>query len=364
MSDDSSQDKKHDATSKRLSELSQKGNVMRSRDLTSGLVFVVTIMQIMYMVSRLKEQIVANFTLSFDAIQKILVNHDNISGIFKKIVTDNFLMLIPIFCLAFIVVLLSPFIFGGWNFTLQPIQFKFDKLNPINNLKKMFAPVHMAMEIFKSMLKSFFIMGVMITFVVVKKDSFIKLLNNSAESAIAASYSIVVQFIVVLTFTLVAFVAFDIIYNYFKFKKDIKMTTQEVEDEHKAMEGNQQIKARIRQRQIALLRQTLNKTVPLANVIITNPTHYSIALKYDEHKDHAPKVIAKGTGDIASRIRTIAIANGVPIYEAPALARSIYHTTKIGFDIHPGLYKAVAAVLSYVYQLKIINLVEVQHRSL
>jgi len=171
-------------------------------------------------------------------------------------------------------------------------------------------------------------------------------------ASINVGYSIIKSFIILLCITLIALMAFDVFYQYVQFQNQSKMTGQELKDEYKDTEGSVDVKRKIRSAQFALLRQRLAVSVPQANVVITNPTHYAIALKYDAKKDRAPKVVAKGKGPLAQQIRFLAIANAIPIYEAPPLARAIYHTSKVNTEIHPELYMSVAIVLSYVHQLK------------
>ncbi len=352
MSDESRDDKQHKATPKRLGELRRKGTVMRSRDLTGGLVIAASVMQIIMFSTNFAMQFKRNYILSFNHIGNVLEYQDNFSEFIKRIATDNFALLLPVFCVAFVVVMLSPFLFGGWNFTLEAIQFKLEKLDPFANIKNIFSPMRAAGELVKSMLKAIVIISVLVLFFMTKKDQIISLLHMPVKLAIHSSYAIVIQFVMLLLFALVFLVIFDVFYSYFKFQKQTKMSLQEVKDEHKESEGSVEVKKKIRSVQFSLMKQRLSVTVPRAHVIITNPTHYSVALRYDNVKDKAPKVVAKGKGPLAHQIKLIAISNAVPIYEAPALARAVYHTTKIGFEIHPGLYMAVAIVLSYVNQLK------------
>ena len=154
------------------------------------------------------------------------------------------------------------------------------------------------------------------------------------------------------SFTVILLIIFDVFYQYAQFQNQSKMSDQELKDEYKDAEGSAEVKRKIRSSQFAMYRQRLSVSVPRANVIVTNPTHYAIALRYEANKDKAPKVVAKGKGPVAQQIRSLAIANGVPIYEAAPLARAIYHTTKLNTEIHPELYMSVAIVLSYVHQLK------------
>ncbi|MEO8400363.1 MAG: flagellar type III secretion system protein FlhB [Gammaproteobacteria bacterium] len=351
MANDSSE-KQHLPSAKRLDELRKKGSVMRSRDLSAGLIFMVAIFLLIFMVSSFKSQLQNNFIWAYHSIKDMPGNQDFLLTLLRTILVKNFFLLMPMFAILFIATLLTPFLFGGWNFTLEAIQFNWDKLNPATNLKRIFSPATALMEIGRSMLKCGLLMGALVYFVLHRQNEISQLINFSTKSAIGASYVIIEDFIILLSVTLIFLIAFDVYYHYVKFQNQSKMSSQELKDEYKDTEGSGEVKRKIRSAQYAMYKQRLSQMVPKANVIITNPTHYAISLQYDDKKDRAPKVTAKGKDYVAQQIRYLAIANGVPIYEAPLLARAIYHTTKIGLEINPGLYMAVAIVLSYVQQLK------------
>lgn len=351
MADESFQEKEHKPTGKRLGELHKKGTVMRSRDFAGGVLFIAAFMELYYFSSRFKLRLEDNFITAFKSIRYVLFNHDQIFHILSKMVVDNILLILPNLCSLVVIVLFTPVIFGGWNFTLHPLKFSFSKFNVVHNLMNMFS-MKMFVDIGKSMLKAFFIIGALIFFISHNQNSILNLMNLSSTNAINGGFTLIVEFLVVICILVMVIAGIDMGYTYYTYTKQIKMTTQEVKDESKDAEGSPMVKQKIRSKQYALLKQRLMKSVPRANVIVTNPTHYAIALRYDDSKDKAPKVIAKGKDLIAQQIRLIAISNAVPIYEAPLLARAIYFSTQIGYEIPPGLYKAVAIVLTYVQQLK------------
>jgi flagellar biosynthetic protein FlhB len=346
------QDKQHAASSKRLDELRREGTVLRSRDLMSGLVFIVAIFQVIYLSSNFKARLQENFLFSFNSIKQVVNNHMALSDVIKQVVVGNFMLLLPIFCIMFIAVMMSPFLFGGWNFTLEVLGFKLKKLNPINNLKNTFSLSRILTDMVKSMVKATFLIIVLISFFLAQKKNIVSLVNLPVKASIHVSYSIIISFVMYLTGSIVVLVFFDVLQHYFQFQKKSKMSTQELKEEHKSSEVSSEVKRKIRSAQLALLKQRLSLSVPQATVIITNPTHYAIALRYDERKDRAPKMLAKGKDIMAQQIRYLGISNTIPIYEAPALARAIFHTTKLNHEIHPALYMPVAIVLSYIQQLK------------
>jgi flagellar biosynthesis protein FlhB len=348
---DAATEKQHLPSAKRLEDLRMQGQTMRSRDLTSGMVFISGIISISVMASHFGAVFEKDFVDTFTQFRTAIENENFFFFYVGKLAKDTLLLLLPLLMTVFIATFLSPFLFGGWNFSIAAAQFKMDKLNPLNYFKHIFS-VRILIEILRAMLKVIFIMTSLIYFTYWKKAEIGGLSHLPSRQGILTSLSLTGEFVTVMAVVLIFIIAFDVLYHYFEYQNRVKMTSQELKDEHKESEGNPEIKRKLRATQFSLLRQRLTITVPQASVIITNPTHYAIALRYDERKDKAPKIVAKGKDYIATQIRQIAIANGIPIYEAPPLARAIYHTANIGGEVHPGLYVAVAIVLTYVMQLK------------
>ena len=352
MSEGDAQDKQHKPSSKKLADLRKEGRTLRSRDLSGGLIFIVAIMMLSYMSASYEKDLLGNFTQSYSSIKQVVGDNDFLFIVLRKIVIKNFLLIAPLFAALLVTVFCAPIAFGGWNFSWQAVGIKFSKLNPITNLMNIFSPKRAAVEILKSVLKFTFIMGVLVNYFFLNKHEILILVNYPAKVAIASSYHLVVSFVTWMAGALIFVISFDLIQQFFQYQSQVKMSSQELKDEHKDAEGSGEVKRKMRSAQMQLLKQRMTQSVPKANVIITNPTHYSIALRYDERRDKAPKVVAKGKGALAKQIRNIAITNAIPIYEAPPLARAIYHTTKLNREVHPALYMAVAIVLSYVHQLK------------
>lgn len=350
MADESSE-KQHQATGRRIDELRRKGQIMRSRDLSSGLIFISAIIMLIFMSSHMKSIIQDNFITAFSSIKNVSGNNDFLFEVLEKIVLNNFFMLLPLFIMVVLIAILSPFVFGGWNFTLQALKFKFETLDPISNLGRLFSK-KMFLNVIKSLLKVIIIMSVLFTFSLNRKVDIVSLINLPLNVSMEKAYSIGVEFIVIISSSLVIIILYDVVTNFIEFNNKNKMTTQELKDEHKDTEGSSEVKRKLRSVQLALLRQRLSILVPKATVVITNPTHYAVAIKYDDRKDKAPKVVAKGKGHIAQQIRQLAITNHIPVYQAPLLARAIFNTSKLNTEINPGLYMGVAIVLSYVHQLK------------
>lgn len=351
MADDSSSEKQHQASAKRIESLRSQGNTLRSKDLTSGLIIIVGLLSITLMSARLGHHLMENFVFSFRYIATVGADWDFPSRILERVALDNFAFLTPFYGIVILTAILSPFLFGGWNFTLKAIEFKFEKFDLIKNLANIFSS-KMFFDIARSIFKICIIMGALIFFAVDERSSIQGLMRMNIAQMSFHVHSILLEFVVVLSLAILVIMGVDAAYHYYEYNKKNKMTTQEVKDEGKESEGSPEVKRKIRSAQFALMNQRLSITVPKADVIITNPTHYAIALRYDEGQDKAPKVLAKGKGFIASQIRRLAITNGIPMYEAPLLARAIYRTSDINTEVHPALYMAVAIVLSYVQQLK------------
>jgi flagellar biosynthetic protein FlhB len=351
MSEDSASEKEHAPSGKRIEELRKQGQTLRSRDFSGGLVFLTVIISLIYLSQQLEHQFLDNFKFAFSSIKEVLHEKDFPRHIVMKLAMDNFLLIIPPLILSMVVALASPFLFGGWNFSMSSVEFKWDKLSPAKFIKNIFSK-RMYLEILRSLVKVIIIFGVMLYFIFDHKHYFNQLAMVNPKKAIYGGFALTENFIIVICMALIVVVIFDVLYHYFEYQQRIKMTTQELKDESKESDGNPEMKRKMRSKQYSLLKQQLNTAVPRADVIVTNPTHYAIALSYDDQKNGAPKIVAKGKGYIAQQIRQLAVANGVPIYQAPELARAIYHTGNIGAEIHPDLYMAVAIVLSYVHQLK------------
>ncbi|MFZ2315449.1 MAG: EscU/YscU/HrcU family type III secretion system export apparatus switch protein [Gammaproteobacteria bacterium] len=352
MADESgSSEKQHQASAKRIENLRSQGNILRSKDLTSGLIIIVGLLSITFMSARLGQRLTENFVLSFRYMATVGADWDFPSRILERVMLDNFIFLMPFFGVVILTAVLSPFAFGGWNFTLKAIEFKPEKFDLVKNLGNIFSK-KMFFDIARSLFKVCIIMGALIFFAMDERSSIQGLMRmNMAQMSIHV-HSIILEFIVVISLAILIIMGADAAYHYYEYQNKTKMTSQELKDEGKESEGSPEVKRKIRSAQFALMNQRLSTTVPKADVIVTNPTHYAIALRYDEGTDKAPRVLAKGKGFIANQIRRLAITNGIPMYEAPLLARAIYRTSDINTEVHPALYMAVAIVLSYVQQLK------------
>ncbi len=343
--------KEHEATSKRLDELREMGQTLRSKDLSSGIILATTLLILMVLSGAIRARFEENFNTAFTSINIINVDPDQLFKIMRSLFVSNLMILIPIFAILMVASFLSVFILGGWNFSIKAVGFKWEKLNPVTNLGNIFSK-RMFGDIAKSSVKFAIIVGFFYYFAITNDTEILSLSNLQYTHALYLFCALVERFIVILFIGILVIIGIDALSNYLAYQTKTKMSTQELKDEQKNTEGNTDVKRRMRSLQYSLLKQRIPLVIPKATVIITNPTHYAVALQYIEGKDKAPKVIAKGKDNVAAYIRKLAIASGVPVYDAPPLARSIYHTTKVGSAINPALYMAVAIVLTYINQLR------------
>ncbi|WP_294892888.1 flagellar biosynthesis protein FlhB [uncultured Gilliamella sp.] len=350
MADDSDLDKSEQPTDSKLKKAKEKGQIPRSRELTSLMILLVGIMLFWIMgthfVSKLKAIIQ----------QAMLVAHrtdDDKQIIFNLInlLTAGFWAILPIFVGLVIVAIIAPLSVGGLLFSLQSIKPNLGKLNPISGFKRLFS-LRIFSELFKSILKVVLIAFAAALFLIHQFPNMLALPSMYLNNALSQVMQLLIYASLLIVLALIPMVGFDIFYQIWSNLKKLKMSKQEVKDEFKEQEGNPQIKGRIRQMQQAMARRRMMKDVPKANVIVTNPTHYAVALQYDEKTMSAPKILAKGTDNIASKIKQIAQEHQIPQLEAPPLARALYRYGEIGKSIPAELYAAVAQILAWVYQLK------------
>jgi len=237
------------------------------------------------------------------------------------------------------------------RFSKKLIGFKGERISPVKNIKRIFS-LQNAVEVGKSILKIVLFLTILIFFLQFYKSEILSLAKMGDAELFNHSFNLMAKFIMFLVFGIALIAAIDGSFNYYNYHKKAMMTDKEVKDESKETDGNPEMKKKQRQNQQAIALRGLQQDIPKASVVITNPTHYAIALKYEDGIDKAPKIIAKGADHMAFHIRTLAKKHSIPIYESPELARAIYYSGDVGAYIHPELYMAVAIVLSYIFQLQ------------
>ncbi|MWP47566.1 flagellar biosynthesis protein FlhB [Gilliamella sp. Pas-s27] len=349
MADDSDLDKSEQPTDSKIKKAREKGQIPRSRELTSLLILLIGISLFWVMGSHLVNQLITIIKIAI----KVSYKTDDRLIVFNlvNLLIHGFWAVVPIFLGLVIIAIFAPLCVGGLLFSLQSIKPNFKKLNPISGFGRLFS-TKIFSELLKSVLKVILITMASTLFLMHHFYDMLSLPNMYLNNALAKSTQLIILCGILSVIALIPMVGFDIFYQIWSNLKKLKMSKQEIKDEFKEQEGNPQIKGRIRQMQQAMARRRMMKDVPKANVIVTNPTHYAVALQYDEKTMMAPKLLAKGTDKIALRIKEIASEHNIPQLEAPPLARALYRHGEIGETIPTELYAAVAQILAWVYQLK------------
>ena len=354
MADESNsgQEKTEQPTPKKLRDAKKKGQVPRSKELNSMTVMVFGALGLLFMgahmIGNISSFMQQGFTLSREEVfsQQAVIERLAIA------VSEALSAIGPFLFLMTVVAIFTPLMIGGWAFSLDAMAFKTDRINPINGFKRMFSSKGL-MELVKAVAKFLVVSVVAVVFLWSKADDFLGLGSQSLTLALQnGAWLIGLSFLVVST-ALILIAAIDVPFQLWDHTKKLKMTLQEVRDELKDTEGKPEVKSRVRQVQQEMAQRRMMEAVPEADVIITNPTHYSVALKYDHDNMAAPVVLAMGKDLIALKIREIAEFHEIEIFEAPPLARALYASCKVDQEIPSHLYFAVAQVLAFVFQLRI-----------
>ena len=349
MSDNSAQDKTEAPTARRIEKAREEGQIARSRELSSFAMLVVGVATLWigsgwmshYLFSIMMKGMQFDHQLLFDIPASL--QHC------ASLLVSGALALVPVMVALTLTALLAPMLLGGWVFTTKSLAPDITKLNPLSGLKRMFS-MHGLSEMIKAVLKTGLIGIVIWFFIKAHRDRLLSLSSAAIGSASLDAMSMIAQGVVLSVLSFIAVVAVDVPYQLYSHFKKLKMSKEEIKREHKESEGDPHIKGKIRQQQQAMARRRMMAEVPTANVIVTNPTHYAAALRYQEGMP-APILVAKGSDEVAFRIREVAAEHAIPILEAPPLARSLYHYCDLEREIPQGLYAAVAEVLAWVYRL-------------
>ncbi|MGR8929467.1 MAG: flagellar biosynthesis protein FlhB [Gammaproteobacteria bacterium] len=351
MAEDSGQDKTEEPTAKRVSESRKKGQVPRSKELNTFVTLIVSAAVFFYMGSAMTEGLVDMMRHQFEVTRPVIFDPMTPIIHFEMAIADGYLVILPMLVILVIADLLTPLLMGGWNFAEEALEPKFSKLNPLQGIKKIFG-VQGIVELIKAIIKVLLTGFVAWNLFNLFFDDFMSLSRMTPVRAIFRSGEIIAISVLVMSATFLLLVLIDVPYQLWHHHEQLKMTKQEVRDEMKESEGSPEVKGKIRQMQMQAAQRRMMEAVPTADVIVTNPTHFAVALKYDPSSSGAPILVAKGVDLIAAQIRNIALANKVTLVAAPSLARALYYSTELNQEIPRGLFLAVAQVLAYVFQLR------------
>lgn len=278
------------------------------------------------------------------------VNPQDLAATFLSLSLQGLLMATPLFVLTIAAAIATPFAIGGWVFAPNVLSVKFERIDPIKGFGRMFS-WHSVGELVKAVLKAALIGGVIYWVVSRQQDHLFSLMTQPVDLALASFGRMVIFAALALVGGLAVIAAIDVPFQLWRHYRDLRMTREELRQELKELEGDPQLKARIRSQQREIARRRMMTEVPKADVVVTNPTHFAVALRYDSDSMGAPQVVAKGMNLVAQRIRELAEEHRVPVLEAPPLARALYRHSDLGDQIPAALYTAVAEVMAYVYQL-------------
>lgn len=346
-------DKTEKATPKKKADARKKGQVFQSREVSASLILVIMIVTIKALGSTLYGQITHYIKKTFTEYIKMTDTFD--ISIVAKLYIDGILVLAKTVLPLLLVAVLAAFIVGyvqvGFLFTFETLKPQGNRINPLSGFKRIFS-MRSLVELAKSLIKIVIVGWVSYSYLKSKTDEVITLMSADLLDILSfiGSATFTVALRIAIAMIILGFL--DFLYQKFDYEKNLKMTKQEVKDEYKQTEGNPEIKGKIKQKQRQMSMRRMMQDIPKADVVITNPTHFAVAIKYDAQKASAPIVVAKGQDYIALRIRQVATDNKVQIVENKPLARTLYSTVEIGEAIPPELYQAVAEILAFVYKLK------------
>jgi flagellar biosynthetic protein FlhB len=345
MADD---DKTEEPTGKKLSDAKGQGNVAKSMEITGAAILTCGTVYLLFFSSFSLIEIKKLMMFSYGFIGQELDG-----PIFYSITYHVTITLLKILAPIFIIVLLLVFIsnVSQFGFISVPLKFNLQTLDPIKGLKGIFS-FKKLIEALKLTLKLSLIVVVMTILFMLTYKEFLVMMDQDTEATIATIIQLSFYFLATILFIIIIFAIIDYYFTRHYYMKSLRMSKQDIKDEYKNMEGDPQVKGRIRRIQMKMAQQRMMNSVPQADVVITNPTHYAVALKYDSKVNSAPTIVAKGIDFLALKIKDIAKDNDIPIIENPALARSLYEQIDIDREIPNEFYKAMAEIFSYVYELK------------
>ena len=350
MAEESDLEKTEPASSRRLEQAREEGQVPRSREVGAFLILIVSASAFWFVGSWMLQRTIAIVRRGLILEEPLMRDPQFMVVRLADLSIDALLSFTPLLLALVLAALASPFFLGSWNFSVKALNPDMGRLDPIKGLGKLVS-WNGVIELVKAVAKALLVGGVAIWVLWSERNDILAIFGQPVEVGLVSAGHLINYSFLVIVLTMLLIVAVDVPFQLWQYYDKLKMSKEEVKQEGKEMEGNPEIKGRIRQLQREAARKRMMSTVPTADVIVTNPTHYAVALKYDADSMGAPRVVAKGMNLVAQNIRELASENGVPLLEAPPLARALYRHTEIGESIPAPLYTAVAEVMAWVYQL-------------
>ena len=350
MAEETGAEKTEEPTARKLQKAREDGQVARSQEMPGATVMIGTVALMVLIGGWLITGLIAVFKAGFVFARPTLASPDLLPLSFGSQAVSAFAVVIPVFIATIVLAILSSGATGGYLFSLKSIAPKASKISPIEGFKRMFGPKAL-IELTKAILKFTLVTGVLVLMISINLDDLIQIGRMPLEPAMQKSGELIAQAALYVTLSLVVIAAIDVPWQKREFNNRMKMTKQEVKDEYKDIEGRPEVKAQIRRRQREMSNQRMMQSVKDADVVVTNPEHFAVALSYDPTGEGAPIVVAKGADLIAASIREEATTHGVYIFQAPPLARALFYTTEVDQTVPEELYVAVAQVIAYVFSL-------------
>ncbi len=351
MAEEGGQERTERATPKRLEEARRLGQVPRSAELNAAVVTLAVAGGAYAMGASLSADFAVLMRESLTVTRAEILDEHGLPEALAGLLRQGFWILLPLLAVAVVAALLASLAIGGWNFSTEALRVKLERINPLSGARRIFS-LRSVFELAKSLSK-FALVGMLAAIVLWQQSgSFLALAQAATAPALAHALQLAGRALLVVASALALIAAIDVPYQLWQHQRGLRMTRQEIRDELKDTEGSPQVKGRLRALQQEFARHRMMQQVPTASVVVTNPDHYAVALRYVDGRSRAPIVVAKGVDAVAARIRDIARQNGVPIFEAPPLARTLYRNVDLGVEIPAELYLAVAQVLAYVLQLQ------------
>ncbi|HEX9653234.1 MAG TPA: flagellar biosynthesis protein FlhB [bacterium] len=351
MAEESFQEKTEQPTGRRLQETREKGQVAKSAELNSALILITGIMMLYFTGGTILSQLLDQFKIVYGDLNGMSREVTSVQSLMSAGLKPFVAVVAPLLIVLTIVAIGSNVAQFGFLFTTEPLLPKFDKLNPLAGFKRLFS-ARALVELLKSIFKLVIVGGIAYSTLLKQSDRYLLLLDESVGEILYFTGAVVYQLTIRISGALLVMALFDFYYQKWQHKKDLMMTKEEVKEEAKQMEGDPLVKSAIRSLQMTRARQRMMGSVPEADVVITNPTHLAVAMKYDVEKMNAPVILAKGARLLAARIREIAQRHGIPIVENKPLAQSLYKIGEPGKEIPVELFHAVAEVFAHVYQMR------------
>jgi len=350
MAEESTQDRTEQATPKRREDARKKGDVPRSRELTMTAVMLTGASSLLFVAEPMGRSLLNTVSnaLRIERTQIFDVSHMGVA--LATVASEALAGLLPLGIALLASVFLSAAMIGGWSFSFKAVAPKLERISPLKGVKRLFS-ANSLNELVKALAKFSVVALIAIGWLWHSFGDLSGLGREPVGTAILHALKICGTSLLVISSGLILIAAVDVPFQIWQYEKKLRMTKQQVKDEFKETEGRPEVKSKIRALQQQIATRRMMEELPNADVVITNPTHFAVALKYDDATMGAPRVIAKGKELLAQRIREVAGEHGIPLFEAPPLARALYKTTDIGQEIPARLYSAVAQVLAYIYQL-------------